>query len=493
MTHDEDRKRIFSNAFFQSGENVFHKAPRSDTASSAAPTPTMVQNNPASPIGFGTDQEHQVNDGSPRPRRHRQAGFHQQNVTTVGQADVNRSLHSSFLAEQQHSPIAPVVGQANVNRSLHASFLAVQQQRPIPPVVGQIRVDLSPLSRFLAQQQIGPRPLTHTALHAHNHINSSTTRNVPGSTMNRFPSSYPHTGNRVLIFSTTDTAMDAPFDQAGLLTSDTLSFQGLSLQDETDRAISRRQTATEGTSVFLQATSNFHVNYPNLGVNEVIITFGRRECQIMKIDVNVLRSHSNFFASMVSWPTTVGQTRVLKLSGDFDYGIEAMIRFMEMGLYSINPDVRVKYPCFTPEDMHIHAYVVGKKYDVPRLCEFADEAYHDSAGQVLQMAVRASSELAALPWLFDEFLNSVVSVWRNTADRPDALRKTALELVKSALPPLMRTNYFQTLMLQLPSFGDDVTQSLGEDGLDVQVYYTPGERGGVRFGSGRGNLRIPEF
>lgn len=87
--------------------------------------------------------------------------------------------------------------------------------------------------------------------------------------------------------------------------------------------------------------------------------------------------------------------------------------------------------------------------------------------------------------LHDILLNSFVLLWRNTPDRNDALRTATLELIKLNIHILIPIDFFTTLMLDMAAFGDDIVDSLHEDGLDVRMFPgSPGtwSRWDLRFG-----------
>ena len=48
-----------------------------------------------------------------------------------------------------------------------------------------------------------------------------------------------------------------------------------------------------------------------------------------------------------------------------------MIQYMQEGNYTFNSNMRLEYANITLLDLHVHAYVVGKKYDVTKLCDHA--------------------------------------------------------------------------------------------------------------------------
>jgi hypothetical protein len=192
------------------------------------------------------------------------------------------------------------------------------------------------------------------------------------------------------------------------------------------------------------------------------------------------------------------QIRILRLRADFPYAIRAMIEYIDTGNYTPSPFMCTHYPTVTVLDLHIHAYVVGAKYEVPLLCELAIEHYIHLSDMCLQMNVDATvmhnSDMnvmaldpqrpgpASGPAIVKSFLDSLALLWRWTPDRFDALRDAVLELIKHYLTRLLRMPFFTTLMRELEGFGTDVVESLGEDGLEVKTYFHgEGQRGGVAF------------
>jgi hypothetical protein len=73
-------------------------------------------------------------------------------------------------------------------------------------------------------------------------------------------------------------------------------------------------------------------------------------------------------------------------------------------------------------------------------------------------------------------------LWKSTPNRFDALRAEVLELLKQYLNSLLRMPFFVTLMQEVVDFGSDLTESLGDDGLEAKTYCTlAGQTGGIRF------------
>lgn len=195
-----------------------------------------------------------------------------------------------------------------------------------------------------------------------------------------------------------------------------------------------------------------------------------------------------------------------------------MLEFIDTDAYTFNPDIRVQYPHFTSLDLHIHAYLVGSKYEVSKLCDYAIDQYIHIGDMILSMGVTASScgakaeALASLgaastntddaaatstpaysqhsgdvspSAILERFLSSVVLLWKNTPDRHDQMREAVLELIKPHLNCLIKQSFFSTMMMDMLDFGNDIVRSLEEDGFDVSTEMGPaGLRGrsGVRFG-----------
>jgi hypothetical protein len=88
--------------------------------------------------------------------------------------------------------------------------------------------------------------------------------------------------------------------------------------------------------------------------------------------------------------------------------------------------------------------------------------------------------------VLNSFLDSLVLIWRNTLDRTDMLRQAVLELLKPHISQLMRLKFFQTLLMNMVDFGDNLLHSLAEDGFDIQTFPVPIEmrqKIRVKFGS----------
>ncbi len=188
-------------------------------------------------------------------------------------------------------------------------------------------------------------------------------------------------------------------------------------------------------------------------------------------------------------------THYLRLRDDFPYGIKAMLEFIERGTYGLDPNMATDFPCATLLDLHIHAYIVGNKYAVPRLCEHALSQYIHLSSMILNIHLSSDMNFnncvlsspddysfagEAAVMALDWFLDSLVLLWKNTFGGQDALRIAVLELIKPKLNKLVKVKFFVTLMMELVGFSDDVVGSLEEDGFRVAVLKTLGRgRNGV--------------
>lgn len=206
----------------------------------------------------------------------------------------------------------------------------------------------------------------------------------------------------------------------------------------------------------------------------------------MKLSKYLVMFSSRFFASILTGTYTPGYTRCLRLRNDFPPAITTMIHFLEQGMYALDPVTRIQYPNLTLFDLHVHAYVVGAKYDVRRLCDYAIDQYVDIACRVLDTSgVYVNQTTGIVSPTVNSFLDSLVLTWRNTLSSEDALRQAALELVKAKIHQLLRVRFFQTLLWELVEFGDDVVASLQEDGFDVKILPMVAgwqDKAGVSFG-----------
>jgi hypothetical protein len=207
---------------------------------------------------------------------------------------------------------------------------------------------------------------------------------------------------------------------------------------------------------------------------------------------------SHFFYQALSNPLVPNHIRIIHLRDDFPYAVCALIEFIDTDKYTFQPAMHAEYPTVTMLDLHIHAYLVGAKYAVPRLCERAVEQYIALGDMCLQMDfnptttnhVHVMTVNPAYPPLSPTsgiavvkcFLESFALLWRNTPHRFDAMRAAVLELIKHYLTVLSRLPLFATLMQELGGFSRDLEESLDEDGLEVTTYFVEeGEMAGVRF------------
>ncbi|KNG46321.1 btb poz-like protein [Stemphylium lycopersici] len=310
--------------------------------------------------------------------------------------------------------------------------------------------------------------------------------------------SYPYFQPGPAIFEDPD-AMYSQDNHTGRVTPTALYFRDLSLQDVPDAPLASYQPpiAAARTNVFMVESASLQHCFPNIQPEEVAISFNKGK-QVMKIDKYVLSNASRFFAPMLDGPTFEGHTRCIRLRGDFPYAITAMIQYMEDGVYTFDPDMRVKYPKITLLDLHIHAYIVGARYGVPKLCDHAIDEYLNIGKMILSMGIHVNGDEATsfsalqsqdaqtspVSSVIDSFLDSFVLIWRNTPSREDALRDATIDLLKPQLHQLMRLKFFQTLMMEMVGFGDDIVHSLAEDGFDVKAFLVLAglqKNGGVRF------------
>jgi hypothetical protein len=192
-----------------------------------------------------------------------------------------------------------------------------------------------------------------------------------------------------------------------------------------------------------------------------------------------------------------------------------MIEFIDTDNYVFHPEMRAEHAHITMLDFHIHAYLVGTKYGVPKLRELAIQQYINFGNMIMSMdflpmpdststenktpapsytslidlnsapayaAILQSPEQSAA-LLINTFLDSLVLLWSNTKNGlNDALRRMTLELIKPELCRLLRLPFFVTLITQVPAFRADFVQSLGEDGFDVGLSALQGQGWCVRFG-----------
>jgi hypothetical protein len=173
-----------------------------------------------------------------------------------------------------------------------------------------------------------------------------------------------------------------------------------------------------------------------------------------------------------------------------------MIEFVDTRNYTFQASMEIEFPTTTLPDLHIHAYLAGTKYDIPALANLALMQYVNFADTVLKMDVgsvlaedpnvmaidRGNFLMTAGTAIVMSFLESLAFLWKSTPNRFDALRAEVLELLKQYLNSLLRMPFFVTLMQEVTDFGSDLTESLGDDGLEAKMYYTPARQvGGIRF------------
>jgi hypothetical protein len=211
-------------------------------------------------------------------------------------------------------------------------------------------------------------------------------------------------------------------------------------------------------------------------------------------------------------PPKEGFTHCIRLRDDFPYAVLAMLQFIARGIYIFEQNMIADYPHITLLDLHLHAYNMGLKYDVPMLRERAITQYTNLAGSILNMRLHqepifvlpddpmwavggpphASGALAVVSSLRDplaaqylnNFLDSLVLLWKNTPDRYDAMREAVLELIKPKLTILLRDQFFVSLMSGIIDFGSDIVESLEEDGFDVRIMFPQGlTKGPIVFGA----------
>ncbi|KAJ4374935.1 hypothetical protein N0V83_002013 [Neocucurbitaria cava] len=303
-----------------------------------------------------------------------------------------------------------------------------------------------------------------------------------------------------------------PFTPTGPLTPMELNFNALSLLDvpESSSPISPSQSVAQfgRTKVYTVESACFGFCFPEILPEEVILAYDKG-AQLIKMDKYPL-------TLLIVKPL---YTHCIRLRDDFPYAIAAMVEFIESAHYTFDTKMRAEYPHITLLDLHVHAYLVGSKYEVPTLCEHAVVEFISVASMILSQGIppdpndmddmfddatpgprTSNSANTNTPRHHDpndgspaatthRFLDSLVLLWRNTADRDDAMRAAALELIKPLLSKLMKLRFFIVMMLELLDFGDDVCASLVEDGFSVTGYPVPPgmkRRWAVRFGEVRG-------
>ncbi|XP_014556519.1 hypothetical protein COCVIDRAFT_26740 [Bipolaris victoriae FI3] len=424
-------KRVYSSAF-QHSNDQYRKALRSVAGSSATSRSSYI---PAAL--FGTDKE----NSTPFLDTEADAEFLQSS-----QNHIQLPL-GSYSFECQ--PCLPCISQV-----LEESGQGITLQEP-----GQLQMDSSPFDFRLD-------------------LNSS-------SPLDEIAGFGAYTGPP--IFEDTNTAFVQP-GQDGGFASTALHLQDLSLYDSPETMFPDHfewPIAAARTSISTVTSESLQYAFPTLQPNDVLIIFDKGH-KVLKLDKYLLMLSSRFFASILTGTYAPGHTRCLRLRNDFPGAIAVMIHFLEYGMYALDPATRTQYPNLTLFDLHIHAYVVGAKYDVRRLCDYAIDQYVDIARRILGTSGAYVHQITGLvsPGV-NSFLDSLVLIWRNTLYSEDVLRQAALELVKAKIHRLLRVRFFQTLLWELGGFGNDVVASLQEDGFDVKVLPLRAgmqEKAGVSFG-----------
>ncbi|KAF1941361.1 hypothetical protein EJ02DRAFT_423075 [Clathrospora elynae] len=496
----QDRKRGFNKAFQSASQHMgdpFRKALRSVAASSAASAPQIFYT-PAEP--FSSDKENEtpflqvkgappVAPGVPKADYPSQQAF----APHLDRVPGRFPLSTQFLHDisEQHHP----------GKGLEGSTM--------PPVLGRESYANAPMQLTPLNQPIfSSSPTGFTS----DPKSSSPSNDVLGACVDSEPGP--------VILEDSNTGFHDQVVSMGPSTPSTLHFKELSLLDSPKRQVpvlrSRSLIGAKRANVFVMPTA-FQTCFPGILPNEIIISFDKGK-QIMKTDKYPLCNESRFFAQMLDSLFIEGHTRCIRLRDDFPYAITALVHFIEMGIYVFNPQMRVQYPNITLLDLHIHAYIVGSKYELPRLCEHAISEYINVCEMILSMGITPdpidSNSNALVPMygfsndatdpatqptfssapdptanavsnIFNTFLDSLVLLWRNTHHRNDPLRQAVLELIKPELNKFMKVRFFTTLMMEMVGFGDDVMHSLAEDGFDIKAVPVPAQlkrRWGVRFG-----------
>ncbi|KAH7378251.1 hypothetical protein BKA66DRAFT_571681 [Pyrenochaeta sp. MPI-SDFR-AT-0127] len=320
-----------------------------------------------------------------------------------------------------------------------------------------------------------------------------------------------------IIYEDPDVTMCGQLVPVGPPTPSALNLQDLSLQDIPRQSVlplpGRPVVRNDRASVYFVHSAIFNCTFPTILPNEVVIVFDKGR-KMIKTNKYPLCNESRFFAQLLDGPFLESHTRCIRLRGNFPYGIKAMLEYVDSGMYSFDANMRVEYPHITLLDLHIHAYCAGDKYHIPRLCKYAVAQYISIGSMILSLRVPSASksgpdnfqstahshgdpvytpihaggshpnDLSAAA-IMDRFLDSLVLLWRNTPNRSDPMRAAVLNLIKPSLDQLMRQRFFITMMLEMISFGDDIVQSLEEDGFEVTTFLVPAgmeRRWGLRFG-----------
>lgn len=212
---------------------------------------------------------------------------------------------------------------------------------------------------------------------------------------------------------------------------------------------------------------------------------------------------------------------MLRLRGDFPFGVRAMLDFLTTGAYDPTPEMATRFPLVTALDLHVHAYAAALKYDVPALSAHAIAAFLDLAlatlhtdfttdnpdaftrpfdmdtGSVPPLAVfedsTATPARAPLPpdshdvspvAQIERLLNAVCLLWCNTAGAQDRMRMQVVELLTLHLHKLLRLAFFAAMMRELDGLSSLLVKSLEEDGLEARfdrLSWVGGRAVGVRF------------
>jgi hypothetical protein len=188
--------------------------------------------------------------------------------------------------------------------------------------------------------------------------------------------------------------------------------------------------------------------------------------------------------------TQESQTRCIRLRDDYPWGVKAMLGWVVDGQYSIDFETGLHNQHMTDLDLHIHAYIVADKYDMPSLADYAVEMYISAAASILSeelpsdlpnMATgpmnQRARHITQMPHKkdkspsaeVDRFFDSVVLLWKHTSSN-DPFRRTVLEAIKPCLPKLMRLHMFGTMIAELTGFCTELASSLEDDGLLINAY-----------------------
>lgn len=183
------------------------------------------------------------------------------------------------------------------------------------------------------------------------------------------------------------------------------------------------------------------------------------------------------------------RNRCIRLRDDYPCGVKAMLSWVVDGQYSIDFETGLQNQHMTDMDLHIHAYIVADKYDMPNLADYAVEMYIFAAAGILSKELPSdlpnmstgpvnqhARHITRTPHKMDEspsakvdrFFDSVVLLWKCTGS-DDPFRTTVLEIMKPCLPKLMRLRMFGTLIAELTGFCTDLANSLEDDGLAMDA------------------------